>query len=161
MRNAERRLEKKEYDDAVGRIYRALELIAQLCLLYCNPPIYTSNVKIEHLPTNLQGKYSIMKNGKEKLQISLSQAYELLYDLNHPAGLIAEKSQKLRVNLLEIRNNSIFAHGLQPVKKEEALEFYNYTCKLLNEIEETLKLPNKYKEQLQFPTELPKLKDIG
>ncbi|NLB89051.1 MAG: hypothetical protein GX790_07490, partial [Syntrophomonadaceae bacterium] len=76
----------------------------------------------------------------------------------HPAGVIAYKSRNDRLNLLEIRNNSIFAHGLKPVKKEDAEKFYNYTCDLLNEIEETMKLPNRYKEQVRFPLELPVLK---
>ena len=66
LRNAERRLEKKEYDDAVGRIYRALELIAQICLLYKYPPIFTSDVKVDKLPIEIQEKYVAMKNGKEK-----------------------------------------------------------------------------------------------
>lgn len=158
LRNAERRLEKKEYDDAVGRIYRALELIAQICLLYNYPPIFTSDVKVDKLPIEIQEKYVAMKNGKEKLQIGLTQAYDLLYELKHPAGVIAYKSRNDRLNLLEIRNNSIFAHGLKPVKKEGAEKFYNYTCDLLNEIEETMKLPNRYKEQVRFPLELPVLK---
>ena len=55
---------------------------------------------------------------KKKLQIGLTQAYDLLYELKHPAGVIAYKSRNDRLNLLEIRNNSIFAHGLKPVKKE-------------------------------------------
>jgi CRISPR-associated protein (TIGR02710 family) len=162
LRNAERRLQKHEYDDAVGRTYRALELIAQICLLYNYPPINTSDVRIENLPEAIQQKYHDIKLNqvsKENsyLQLGLFRSYELLHDLNNPAGIIGWERRKEMLALLEIRNNSIFAHGLKPVEMSKAWEFYNFVCELVNEIEGKLKISNQYAKQPQFPDILPVL----
>lgn len=153
--NAERRIQRRQYDDAVGRIYRALELLAQTCLLYMNPPIYTSNVKIDRLPEELQPKYhqlhEQMGGDPKGLQIGLFKAYELLKDLNHPLGQIASESHSRMLNLVENRNNSIFAHGLESIEPTKAKEFYQYTCDLVKNTENALKLSSHYEKLPRFP----------
>lgn len=161
LRNAERRLQKNEYDDAVGRTYRALELLAQICLLYHYPPIDTSDVRIENLPEAIQPKYQEIKfkrgNNKGILQLALTKGYELLYDLDSPVGITVWKNKKEMLDLLQIRNNSIFAHGLKPVERRKAWDFYNFVCKLVDENEEIMQLTKKYSNQVQFPEILPVL----
>lgn len=162
LRNAERRLNCGQFDDAVGRIYRALELMAQYVLLYIHPPVFTSDVRLESLPDNLKGKYIEIRkqqanNGKDRLELPLFKAYELLDELNHPLGsLFSERKEEMR-NLLQVRNHSIFAHGLDPVPEDKAREFYLFVTSLLEACEKEMKLPGKYESQPQFPKKLPVL----
>ena len=163
--NAERRINMRQYDDAVGRIYRALELLAQTCLLYMQPPIFTSNVRIDQLPEKLRPKYQqiLEQNGgdmKTGLQLPLLKAYELLNDLDHPLGRIAWKHRPRMLDLLKIRNNSRFAHGLESIKPKDAREFYQFVCELLNSAEEALKLSARYEKQARFPQKTPLSLDL-
>lgn len=160
LRNAERRLQRRQYDDAVGRIYRALELLAQTCLLYMHPPIFTSNVAIDKLPDKLRAKYQKIyeeqgKDVKKGLRLPLFQAYELLNDLNHPLGKVFLEREGRMKGLLETRNNSIFAHGLKSVEPKKASDFYKFVCELITCTESALKLPARYDKLAQFPEKPP------
>lgn len=160
LRNAERRIQKEQYDDAVGRIYRALELLAQTCLLYRHPPIFTSNVAIDKLPDELRAKYQKIyeeqgKDVKKGLQLPLFKAYELLNDLNHPLGKVFLEREGQMKGLLEIRNNSIFAHGLKSVEPKKTNDFYKFVCELITCTESALKLPARYNNQARFPEKPP------
>lgn len=163
--NAERRLNRRQYDDAVGRVYRALELLAQTCLLYMHPPIFTSKVRIDQLPEKLRPKYQQIyeqQGGDVKtgFQLSLLKAYELLYDLDHPLGQVAWKHQSRMKDLLKIRNNSRFAHGLESIEPKNAYEFYRFVSELLNSAEEALKLSARYEKQARFPKKTPLSLDV-
>jgi len=164
LRNAERRLQKRQYDDAVGRIYRALELLAQTCLLYMHPPIFTSNVAIDKLPNELRTKYQEIyeeQGGVKKgLQLPLFKAYELLNDLNHPLGKVFMEQEERMMGLLEIRNNSIFAHGLKPIEPKKAKDFYEFVCGLITRTECALKLSAKFDKTPQFPVKAPLSLDL-
>ncbi|WP_276661827.1 TIGR02710 family CRISPR-associated CARF protein [Syntrophomonas wolfei] len=167
LRNAERCLLKEQEVDAVGRIYRALELMAQLCLLHQNPPINTSGVEVEILPSKLQDKYQklldLQANNKRadterRLQLPLFKAYGLLADLGHPLGRLFQEREKEMENLLKIRNNAIIAHGINPVQAHEARAFYDFTCKFLEDGEKDMNVKGSYSKTLQFPQLLPSLR---
>lgn len=164
LRNAERCLIKQQEVDAVGRTYRALELLAQTCLLYQTMPINTSDVKVENLPTDLQEKYQRLmalqvENAGEKrvrsLQLPLFRAYDLLADLAHPLGLLARERQEAMRNHLQIRNYAIIAHGINPVTAADAKQFYDFTCKLLEDGEAKMNVKGRYYNATQFPRVLP------
>jgi CRISPR-associated protein (TIGR02710 family) len=168
LRNAERCLLKEQEVDAVGRIYRALELMAQLCLLHQNPPINTSGVEVEILPSKLQDKYQklldLQANNKgadteRHLQLPLFKAYGLLADLGHPLGRLFQEREKEMENLLKIRNNAIIAHGINPVQAHEARAFYDFTCKFLEDGEKDMNVKGSYSKTLQFPQRLPSLRE--
>lgn len=165
MRNAERRIQRSQYDDAVGRIYRALELLAQISLLYWHLPIYTSHVIIENLPVELQDKYyAIQKmqahSGIQILQLPLYRAYELLRDLDHPLGnLVWEKRDQMR-SVIETRNESIFAHGLRPVERQKAIAFYEFVHNVLVDSENAMDLTVRYDKQARFPEKIPLSLDL-
>lgn len=163
LRNAERRLQKRQFDDAVGRIYRALELIADIILLHQDPPLDNSALDIEKLPAELQGKYREMLNlqGGTTLQLPLFRSWELLAELKTPAGKAFAVSREKMLKLLNFRNSSIFAHGLSPVGEAQAQEFYRYVCNLLSQIEDEMKLSNRYQNQAQFPDVLPEYIQSG
>jgi len=151
LRNAERRLLQKKFDDAVSRIYRALEMIAQLCLFFNRPSIDTSRVDLNALPEGLKDKYRQIKediaygnmehgdNNESKMQVGLFRAYELLSDLGHPVGKLAWERKGRMLDIIRVRNFSILAHGLEPIEPAKAKEFYRFTCDLLKQGEKELK----------------------
>lgn len=82
--NAERRACQGRFDDAVARLYRALELLAQV-RLKIGHAIDTSDLRLEQLPVPLQNSYRPMaRNGK--LQLPLGKSFELLACLKDPLG---------------------------------------------------------------------------
>ena len=114
LNNAERRFDENKFDDAVARLYRSLELIAQI-QLYKNYGIDTSNVDINILEkNNIEPKFiKMLKNQKGKnKKISLRQDYKLLFYYDDELGKFYEKNERKMRGLLDYRNNSILAHGL-------------------------------------------------
>ncbi len=117
-RNAERRAAQERYDDAVGRLYRAMELCAQilmrigLCESVGEQGLLTDDLAIERLPAELQRQF---EDRKKPVQIGLKDTWDLLDKLAHPAGLEWRKQRSAILDQLKIRNNSLFAHGFQPI----------------------------------------------
>ena len=117
--NAERRVEQQRYDDAVGRLYRALELLAQIRLLK-GYGIKTGDVDLTKLPENLRDEYD-KKRVKGKIQIPLRESYELLSKISSddPIGKIYLENANKIINALQVRNNSLFAHGFNPINSND------------------------------------------
>ena len=119
--NAERRAAQRRYDDAVGRLYRATELTAQLLLRngvtnQVGPSgLMTDAINIELLPTDLKETYRAKEGLDGKVKLGLTASYELLAQLNHPIGSIWQDQKYRIIDQLKIRNNSLFAHGFQPI----------------------------------------------
>jgi len=135
--NAKRRQNEYKYDDAIARLYRLLEYIAQFLIarreLYQtrnDNEIDTSRLNLDKIPTGFQEKY--------REQIGLDKNYELLNDLKEPLGIevyseLKNKDSALK-RILVIRNNSILAHGFDPVKKDNFTEFFQIIEKYLRKI---------------------------
>ncbi|MCK5108751.1 MAG: TIGR02710 family CRISPR-associated protein [Methanosarcinales archaeon] len=138
INNAARRIEEGKYDDAVARLYRTIELIAQTRLMnmklieegrfkdYMVFAIRLDMLK-EKLGDEAVNKY---RDGHEEkdtengvIKVGLSGSYALLYDLNDELGLKFNGDGRLQ-NLLQSRNRSILAHGLAPVEKNSAEELF-------------------------------------
>ncbi len=139
--NAARRLFEGRWDDAVARLYRATEMLAQFVLRrdYC---IETKRVEPQLLPERLRERYG----GRE---LGLTEAYALLGELGHRLGEAYEKAgDDSPKHLLAARNQSILAHGTKPVSKEAAYSFYQRVCALvrtqIQDFDERLRM-------LQFP----------
>ena len=116
--NAARKAHRKYYDDAVGRIYRAMELFAQIRLK--NKYHYdTSNILLTDLPENLQKEYESRVRENKKLMLGLNEDYELLSSLDDPVGRRYLGERKKIKDALTYRNNSIFAHGLKPLDEND------------------------------------------
>jgi CRISPR-associated protein (TIGR02710 family) len=152
--NAERRAKQERYDDAVGRLYRALELLAQIRLLQ-SYGIKTGNVELEKLPESLRVEYeqkrSIYNN---KIQLALRNSYDLLSKLNDDKlGKLYQENTKKIFNALEKRNNSLFAHGFQPITSID----YQIMEDVITFIKDGMNLVISSKQKLntpQFPTSL-------
>lgn len=138
INNAARRIEEGKYDDAVARLYRTIELIAQARLInmklieegrfkdYMVFAIRLDMLK-EKLGDEAVNKY---RDGHEEkdtengvIKVGLSGSYALLYYLNDELGLKFNGDGRLQ-NLLQSRNRSILAHGLAPVEKNAAEELF-------------------------------------
>jgi hypothetical protein len=106
-------------DDAVGRLYRALVLLAQIRLQQI-AGIHSGDVELEKLPEAQQEVYSKKRspyNGK--IQLGLERSYGLLNDLGDLLGQTYQRQADLIRDILAIRHNSLFAHGLQPITLAE------------------------------------------
>ena len=121
INNAERRAEESKYDDAVARLYRTMELIAQYRLRK-NYGIDPSNAETEKIPQSLMEKWNIPKDRKT-VKLALNSDYELLDALGDPLGQKYMEDRKLK-NLLLKRNASILAHGQTPVTKQTYIQLH-------------------------------------
>jgi hypothetical protein len=115
LRNAERRAARGRYDDAVARIYRALELLAQVRLREREPSLDSHDLDVNKLPEPLRPTYEALRGPGGVIRISLRQDYELLSALDDPLGALYEREKAHLWRVMEVRNASILAHGLTPI----------------------------------------------
>jgi len=124
MNNARRRMEEGKYDDAVARLYRIIELIGQ-SVLRTRYKINSSDVDVWQLETlgklekKTIEKYEKLRDEEGKIKLPLRKDFELLQDLGDEVGKKFLEDKKMQ-DLLSKRNKSILAHGLVPVKREDA-----------------------------------------
>jgi CRISPR-associated protein (TIGR02710 family) len=114
INNAKRRgTDEKKYDDAVARLYRTIELIAQYWLRK-KYDVNTEEVYSRDLPAPLATKWHVDPTNRNPAKIALDQAYELLYAKGDELGVRYMQDHELK-DLLNKRNDSILAHGQQHV----------------------------------------------
>ncbi|MEW6574135.1 MAG: TIGR02710 family CRISPR-associated CARF protein [Bacillota bacterium] len=116
--NAARRASQGRYDDAVARLYRTLEMLAQL-RLELQWGIRTGALETEQLPENLRGQYERLRDSAGRIRLPLVKSYELLADLGDPAGRLWQENKNSLLAALEVRNNALLAHGTTPVGSED------------------------------------------
>lgn len=161
VNNAKRRIEEGKYDDAVARLYRAIEFTAQIRLkelgfidekrLKDNGVFAISMVKLaERLDKETIEKYKRDQKAKDLengvIKIGLAKDYDLLYDLGDNLGKKFMGDKNGLQKLLESRNSSILAHSLKPVEKETAEELFEkvkgYIRVVLPELDDLLEDAN-------------------
>ena len=122
--NAERRFDEGKFDDALARVYRLTEMLAQMTLLktYSIDP---SDVVLDKVPEDLRGRLAPNRNPEGKIQIGLAKDYELLNALGDNLGLYFIGNKKFQ-DLLKKRNRTILAHGLIPINKKECRQAFDY-----------------------------------
>ena len=116
--NAERRAHQQRFDDAVARLYRAIELAGQL-LLKIRYGLDTGRVDISLLPEALQARYAEQQVARGKVQLALVEAYTLLAKLDAGCRSVWERRENALKNLLQLRNYSILAHGFKPISQND------------------------------------------
>ncbi|MGI0485029.1 TIGR02710 family CRISPR-associated CARF protein [Pantanalinema rosaneae CENA516] len=153
--NAERRVMQQRYDDAVGRIYRALELLAQI-RLYQAYGIRTGDIDLAKLPELLQDQYTSQRspvNGK--IQLALQKSYELLSQLSaDPLGDLYEQRKNAISDTLQIRNHSLFAHGFQPITSNDYQKVKMVIVDFIQQGVKAVTSPNPKFQPIQFPLRL-------
>ena len=166
LNNACRKIEEGYYDDGVARLYRAIELIAQINLnrldiidqqkLYDN---YVFHINRKQFMLETTDKTKIRTkverwhirdyDEKEKtFKLALAKSYDLLkaFDVQLARDYFADT--ELEDAVKNKRNNSILAHGLEPLDYDSAKDFYkkvlSYSIKAFPNITD-------YMDKARFP----------
>ncbi len=121
--NARRRAKQSYYEEAVLRLYRAVELLAQL-QLRIRYGQDTAGLDLDRLnqscfPQDLAAKLRERKEKEGRTWAGLVEAYEILAALDDPVGQVFHKHQKPIKDILSLRNKLFLTHGLKPITKEE------------------------------------------
>ncbi len=127
LASAQRCMRRQDWDDAVARLYRACELLAQLKLLR-DYGQQTGNIDPEKLPEDLRQQYRDRKSRADggRLKLGLEQSFTLLEQLADPLGREFRARYGRRDaygplnGLLNARNNSLLAHGTTPIGQDKA-----------------------------------------
>ncbi|MEZ5581394.1 MAG: TIGR02710 family CRISPR-associated CARF protein [Candidatus Competibacteraceae bacterium] len=148
-RNAERRAAQGRYDDAVARVYRLLEWSAQW-LLRTHCGIDTAAVPADRIPEGI----TLTVNRKGQHQAGLFVAWQLVEQLTSgPASAFAKTHLEAMRGRVEVRNQSILAHGFTPIAEAEWTEFSQWIKQHLMPmlLQETASLRIR-----EMPPQLPK-----
>lgn len=116
LANAARRRAEGRYDDAVARLYRAIEALAQLRLREAHSIPDTAAVPLNQIPEALRTSWSVRAvNGT--LSLGLQDDYSLLQHLGNDLGqrFHACGLDDRQTSPLNERNHSILAHGFNPI----------------------------------------------
>lgn len=120
--NARRRYLEGRFDDAIARLYRALEMTAQW-KLQTTYGINTSKVLPEQVPNTIREQYISKYFSGDSLQIPLVASFGLLEALGDVAGKVFNDLRVEITKILSVRNSSILAHGVQPVDGDNYRKF--------------------------------------
>lgn len=118
INNAERKAHRKNYDDAVARLYRAAELFAQI-RLEREYQLRSGDMELEDLRKDLQEEYAPFVRDKGKIRLGLKDDYELLFRLDDLLGKLYMEQKHRIISTLKARNQSILAHGLTPLAESD------------------------------------------
>jgi CRISPR-associated protein (TIGR02710 family) len=152
--NAERRAHQKRYDDAVGRIYRAIELTAQIRLKK-EFGIRTSDVDIEKVPENHRDFCNRKRNDSNgKIQLALRDSFELLAEFEDPFGITYREHRNRITDALVCRNNSLFAHGFSPISEQDYSRVYKIISEFINQNLSLVRTGRNVQSAQQFPCKL-------
>jgi CRISPR-associated protein (TIGR02710 family) len=129
--NADRRIDEGKFDDAVARLYRALELWGQIAFEHA---VGTPNasVPVGRLPPSLREEYALRyRRAEGTVALPLTATFRVLAELGDDVGsrFLAQESNLKKI--LDARNHSILAHGLRPITREQAARFRKIVTEFL------------------------------
>lgn len=132
LANADRRAQEGSYDDAIVRLYRALELGAQAAIqrrLGCG----TERVPLATIPEPVWAEFRARYREAEPgfLALPLEGAYRLLAALGEPEGTGFETRQEEFRKVQHARNHSWLAHGMTPGSERAYRDLRALVCKIL------------------------------
>lgn len=131
LRNAERRAAEQRFDDAVARLYRAFEALAQVRLRERHGISDTKAVPLNHLPDRLQKEWSGRARDGQ-LFLGLRDAYRLLRELGDDLGERFNQAgfDDDERSPLVARNQSILAHGFRSASHTVYTQLHDGLCRL-------------------------------
>ena len=153
LNNAKRRFGEGKYDDAIARLYRSFELIAQIRLKE-KYNIKTAKVDLEILKKRgidenyLNDLDKMRSDVDENIKIGLARDYDLLAHLNDDLGVFYSENHAEISECIGFRNKSILAHGLNYQTKENYLKFEKYVLEAASILTPDL---DKFLNQTSFP----------
>ena len=130
IENARRRIvDQGRHDDGVARLYRAVEMYHQWRLQELDS-LATKDVDWSKVPDGAREEF-MRATGHSELpkDLDLTRARALDRILN---GGFGEDDNAFR-DLLQKRNSSILAHGLQPIGERSATRFLEYVDAMVDE----------------------------
>lgn len=128
--NAKRRADEGRFDDAVARLYRAIEAAAQLRLAARHGVVDTGSVPVQAIPEPLRERWST-RAADGTLALGLRDAYRLLDAFGDSLGRrFSELEMERWGSPLWMRNQSILAHGFQPIAKAAFHKLWEKTLDL-------------------------------
>lgn len=158
LQNAMAREKQEKYDMATLLMYRLLEMIEQRRLSKYN--LFVSNMEYTKIKVNARNRPELKDKGEEEVltwikeevgrlkveifrtnrstylpeQVSLLEGFIILEALGDPItrmpdGKNVSLLKQIRSKVL-LRNNSIFAHGLGPVEKEDYMKFREFVTQM-------------------------------
>jgi CRISPR-associated protein (TIGR02710 family) len=129
--NAHRRASERRYDDAVARLYRACEALAQVRLSEEYGILDTKRVCLDQLPSSLRDEW-VSRSRDHAPYIGLQGAYRLLRELGDDLGarFTALELDGDQRSPLVARNQSILAHGFQTVGERVFESLSEKLCQL-------------------------------
>lgn len=132
VENAHRRItEQGRYDDGVARLYRAVEMWHQW-RLQNQLSVSTKQVDWERLDESVREGF-LKETGLSRLPETLDLVRARTLD-----GILSNETHaddNVLRNLLQKRNSSILAHGLEPIGESSADRFLRYVCAMVDEPE--------------------------
>lgn len=115
LANAKRRKDEGRFDDAVARLYRAIEAIAQVALKESHGIDGTEKVPLARVPEPLLATWAL-RGHEDVVALGLQDAYALLAALKDPVGVKFQSAGLSgKTSPLVARNRSILAHGFERV----------------------------------------------
>ena len=129
--NAQRRKAEGRLDDAVARLYRAIEALAQVALAERHGITNTKQVPLTLVPEPLRSQWaSRAQDGT--VFLGLQDAYALLNALGDHLGKLFRESglDDRERSPLTARNQSILAHGFQRVSDPVYDQLWKAACRL-------------------------------
>lgn len=149
INNAQRKAEEYKYDDAIARLYRSFELIAQIKLSKYD--IKSSDVDISILSEkNVSPEFiEYLEKTKEdgKIRIGLVSDFMLLNELGDKLGKYYVQNESKIKNITQKRNNSILAHGLESQSKEDFDQFLEIVTNLAYKLDKDM---SKFLDETKF-----------
>jgi len=125
--NALRTAAQSRYEDAAARLYRAMEMQAQIWLANATNGLFVNGQckreNFHRLPGALKNLRFCQPTDPEVIKLSLEQCLLALSELGHPqaraiAADIALGNKSRFRTATEKRNSSILAHGVLPIGKD-------------------------------------------
>jgi CRISPR-associated protein (TIGR02710 family) len=117
LANAARRAATGRFDDAVARLYRAVELLVEVDIYSRHGINLKSKASIRQLPEDLQAQLGKALGLKDTLDVAFNIDVRFKQSGSLAQRLYSEYDKSLRP-LLNARHKSILAHGLRPVEAE-------------------------------------------
>jgi CRISPR-associated protein (TIGR02710 family) len=138
LANAKRRKGEGRFDDAVARLYRAIEAIAQVALKERHGIESTEKVPLEKIPEPLRATWAARAD-EGILKLGLQDDYALLAALGDPLGkTFQDAGLSGRESPLVARNHSILAHGFERVSGAVCDKLWKEALSLANVDEASL-----------------------
>jgi CRISPR-associated protein (TIGR02710 family) len=134
--NAWRRMKLEEkYDDAVARLYSAIERVAKFRLLE-HYGIDNSSARGEQIPESIRPSFqNCLDKETGTYRFGLQKSFELLCALGDEIGKEYGKCFSKIKKIMDMRNQSILAHGNDPVSRDLCYQMFEFVIKFagLNE----------------------------